>query len=66
MVRKVSRQEIVKLNIRLPPDLHKKLKARAAREERSLNAQAVQIFKDALLNHPKRRATDRKPRGASQ
>lgn len=66
MVTKGSKQEIIKLNIRLTSDLHKKLKAKAAREDRSLNAHAVQIFKDALSNHPKRRATDRKHQGSSR
>lgn len=59
MVTKGSNEATVKLNIRMPADLHKRLKAKAGREDRSLNAQAIQIFREALPNGHKRRATDK-------
>jgi len=38
----------VNLNLRLPPDVHARVKEAAAKETRSLNGQIVQMLRDAL------------------
>ena len=43
-----SSQDLAKMNIRLPLALRKKLKEKAEREGRSMNAQAVQILGEKL------------------
>lgn len=41
-------KEVVTFLLRLPPELHEKLKALAEREERSLHAQIIYILRRAI------------------
>lgn len=41
-------KDVIQFLLRLPPDLHAKLKAMAEREERSLNAQIVYLLRRAV------------------
>lgn len=50
-----EKQDTVALIARLPPELHAALKAAAAANERSLNAQLIVILRAALSPKPKRR-----------
>lgn len=49
MQKTIENQQMVKLNIRLPHELRLKLKIKARREGRSMNAQAVQILSKILI-----------------
>lgn len=47
----VTMAEVVRLLLRLPPDLHAALVALAAREQRSLHGQIVYLLRKAI-EHP--------------
>jgi hypothetical protein len=49
-----EKQDAVNLIARLPPEVHAALKADAAKNERSLNAQLVVILRAALLSKRRR------------
>lgn len=59
MKKKYPSDELAVLHVRMPHEVHRKLKVKAKREGRTMNAQAVQMFIEGLSNHPKRRAADR-------
>lgn len=56
MATKAKNQRLAKMNIRLPHDLRRRLKAKAVREGRSMNAQAVQILAEELSKEDERKA----------
>lgn len=51
--------KMIKLNLRLPDDLHTLLVELAKRHDRSLNAEIIQAIKFHLLNAEKNQVSDR-------
>jgi hypothetical protein len=56
-----TREPVVHLNLRLSPDLHRRLGEWARAEHRSLHAQVLHVVTDALDRETKRRARQSKP-----
>jgi hypothetical protein len=45
-------EKIVRFVLRLPPDLHEKLKELAEREDRSLHGQIIHLLRQAIAQKP--------------